>query len=152
MKEGYSREAFDANEKKIDEVRKKASLKPFGGKADPSDIMSAKFDYLAGRQKRDGLLGLAHEEALKENDERLEKTGMRIGDYKGLIIETESGNRYIIQRKQSGEGYLIANFNTGVISEVESVELENTSIVKDGVLLLGSAGHTSPVKSAKGYK
>lgn len=65
--EGYSRESFDNNEKKIDEARDKAKLKPFGGRADPSDIMGAKWDYMAGKQERERLLNLAHDEALREN-------------------------------------------------------------------------------------
>ncbi len=48
--EGHSREAFDKNEEKIDDARELARENAFGGRAEPGDIMSAKFSYMAGKQ------------------------------------------------------------------------------------------------------
>lgn len=149
--EGYSREAFEKNEKKINETRDLAREKPFGFRADPGDVMSAKWNYMAGKQERERLLDLAHDEANKENSERSEGKSKKLTDFAKLVIETESGNRYIIQQDKSGEKYMVANFNTGDISEIPTVELEDTMIVKGKSVSFGSFGHTSSVKSAKGY-
>ena len=54
--EGYSRKAFEENEKKISEARKTAKLTPFEGYADPADIMSARFEYAAGKEEGKDLL------------------------------------------------------------------------------------------------
>lgn len=158
MNEGYSREAFDANEKKIDEVRETASLKPFGGRprdminVDPADVISAKMAYMSGKQERKRLLDLAHDEALVENSLHTEGPKTKIGDWMNLKIETESGNTYIIQRNKQGDKYLVANFNTGTIGEIDATELSEVTIIKGKSLSLGSYGHTSPIKNALGYK
>lgn len=149
--EGYSREAFDKNEEKIDKARDLAKEKTFGFRADPADVMGAKWDYIAGKQERERLIGLAQEDAAKENINRSEKVGMRIGDYAGLVVETESGNKYIIQ-KRDNDTSMVANFNTGLISDIQFSEISDIFVKKGEQLSLGSLGITSPVKSAKGYK
>jgi len=150
--EGYSKEAFENNEKNIDKVRDLARHRPFSGRGDPVDILSARWNYIAGKEKRKKLLDQSHDEAIKENTDRSESKSAKLVDFQKLIIETESGNRYIIQKGESGEKYMIANFNTGDIMEVPSVELENTLITRGKSVSFGAFGNTSAVKSAKGFR
>ena len=158
---GYSLEKFKENEKKIDAARPLADQKPFAGRADPSDIMGAKFDVIAGRQERARLLDLAQEDALKEDTARTlnkmgtapntqEKNMTRVGDFKRIVLVTESGNRYIVQKDPKG-GYLVANFNAGTIEAVPANEIENSTVTVGQQLFFGKGAHTSPIKSGQRF-
>lgn len=164
--EGYSREAFEENEKRIDAARELAQLKPFGAVPrvgiDPSDIITAKLEYGAGKQKRDKLLGQAYDDAIQEdalrsasgneaNQSQQEKI-LRVGDFSRIVLETVSGNKYVIQRNPEGEGYLIANFNSGLIEAVSTEQIENAQVVKGQQLLFGNGGNTSAIASAQAWK
>lgn len=148
--EGYSKEAFDANEKKIDEVRPLAGQKTFGGRGDPTDILDAKWKYLAGKEERKRLIDQAHDEAIKENESRTEKPKSKIGNFSNLRLETESGNVYIIQKNTSGDRFLVANFNTGFIDEIDVSEIADIPIVIGKSLSLGKLGQTSAIKAGRG--
>lgn len=120
MREGYSREAFDQNEQKIDDARLLADMKPFGLRADPADIMIARMEYLSGKQERERLTGLAYEEAVAEDKKRSQESSasFRIADFSRVVLKTESGNSYIIQRNPSGPGHLVVNINGGTIEQI----------------------------------
>ena len=113
---------------------------------------------------RGRLMDLAHEEAEAEDTVRSsnknetaasntekEKTPLRVGDFQRLILETESGNTYIVQKSPTNEGYLIANFREGTIVAVPSTEIENSTII-EGEQFFFERRQTSTIKSAKTYK
>ncbi len=146
----YSREVFEENEKKIDASRELARPPVFSGRADPGDIMAAKIRYLSGKDERSRLLSLAHEEALSENIQHSkEQKVVRVGDYDRIVLNTESGNKYIIQKNPSGQGYLVANMKEGVIELISSDKIENSQIKRGEVFYFGNGANTSAVTSGE---
>ncbi len=163
--EGYSRKAFEENEKQIDATRKLAKLSPFGGRPanmagkeiDPGEIVSAKFNYVAGKQKREELLNQAHTEALQlDNSYSLNESrgenSLRVGDFSRIVIESTSGNKYVIQKNPDGEGFLIANFNKGSIQVVSKEQIENAQITKGEQLFFGDGANTTPITTITAWK
>ena len=107
MSEGYSREAFEENERKIDDARELARLKPFGARptginADPGDIMDARFQYLGAKNERERLKEQAQKEAIQEDAARSksvkpqsssqekENPFITVKEYSAITLETES--------------------------------------------------------------
>jgi len=155
MKEGYSREAVEANEAFIDENRELASGRAFNGNTDPSDIISAKFNYNSGKERRKELEAEAWDEAIVENDARNagetkeSPKSFRVGDFSKIVLKTDTGNTYTIQKSSDGERYSILNERTGLVIEVSNQQIADQRIAQGVGLLFGNGGNTSPVISGK---
>ncbi|KKQ48231.1 MAG: hypothetical protein US67_C0040G0002 [Candidatus Woesebacteria bacterium GW2011_GWD1_38_10] len=78
-----------------------------------------------------------------------EQKVVRVGDYDRIVLNTESGNKYIIQKNPSGQGYLVANMKEGVIELISSDKIENSQIKRGEVFYFGNGANTSAVTSGE---